>query len=401
MDKIFLWLRKHPYTAVVCSIVIVLFGIAIIVVGILGFWVDEFSPRVSWLSIISCMIIISWAIGYVVTTKIDEKNIEGRFLGLFIDNRKKMSLSRLQIVLWTILTLSTFATIGLYRTIPLIQNQFSSQSTTPDDGTLSQSEEEPQIIQETYNPLDITIPGELLLAMGISFFSFAGSALIKTNKATTENGQAVEIATNQLNRIEEAETALTSKLNLINNFKIARENLNNSQLSDTNVQAAEESQFKINLSVLEDKLKNAEAELKEAEPNLSKAINTNKDTIESALAVAEKKLEIASQQREDLSAALKQPQGELHVNESIDQANLGDLFRGDLVSNFRVVDLAKVQMFFFTIIIVFTYGTLIYGLLGNAEGLLQNTVELPAFSDSLNTLLLISHSGYLVTKQVG
>lgn len=45
------------------------------------------------------------------------------------------------------------------------------------------------------------------------------------------------------------------------------------------------------------------------------------------------------------------------IKEYPTKANISDLFKGDEVSNAVQLDLGKVQMFYFTLILVFAYGT--------------------------------------------
>ncbi|MCK4822714.1 hypothetical protein KA005_43525, partial [bacterium] len=114
---------------------------------------------------------------------------------------------------------------------------------------------------------------------------------------------------------------------------------------------------------------------------------------------AQKELELAKQEEQEIEEADRVAQGDIHVNESINDAEWSDLFRGTLVSNFRVVEIAKVQMFFFTVVIVFSYAALVWGMLGDTMALRAATVQLPSFSGSFTALLGISHAGYLAVKQ--
>ena len=65
-------------------------------------------------------------------------------------------------------------------------------------------------------------------------------------------------------------------------------------------------------------------------------------------------------------------------------------------------DIAKVQMFFLTVILIILYGTMVWGMLGvESTWQTQAQVSLPAFSESMVVLLGISHLGYLAIKQTG
>jgi len=81
--------------------------------------------------------------------------ITGRWLGVLIDNRRKISLSRFQTALWSVLILSALLAVALTN-LPLVRN--------PTDA------------------LSISIPPELLAILGISMTSLAGASLILNTK---------------------------------------------------------------------------------------------------------------------------------------------------------------------------------------------------------------------------
>ena len=99
-----------------------------------------------------------------------------------------------------------------------------------------------------------------------------------------------------------------------------------------------------------------------------------------------------------LEEAKKTREGLIHRNETPQQAEWSDMFRGIEVSNFAVVDVAKVQMFFFTLIIVASYAVQIWLLLGNQQTLTGSEVDFPPFDDSMAALLGLSHAGYLAVR---
>jgi len=90
----------------------------------------------------------------------------------------------------------------------------------------------------------------------------------------------------------------------------------------------------------------------------------------------------------------KQNRGQVLVNASPADARLSDLFRGEEVGNAALLDLGKVQMFYFTIILLATYGLLL------GRSLEGDTViaQFPALGEGMVTLLGISHAGYLANK---
>jgi hypothetical protein len=74
-----------------------------------------------------------------------------------------------------------------------------------------------------------------------------------------------------------------------------------------------------------------------------------------------------------------------------------DIFMGEYVADFALLDIAKIQMFFFTVLLVIAYGT--------AVGSLLRTDPLPSSLPDVGAgmlpLLGISHASYLASKVVG
>lgn len=167
------------------------------------------------------------------------------WFGVLIDERNKVSLSRFQITLWTILFLASFFVAALI-------NIFGEQT----------------------NPLDIGIPTEFWVLMGISTTSLVGSSLIKIDK---------------------------SKRNL------------------------------------------------------------------------------------------------LWMGDNAKKPSFKDMFMGEENGNYEYIDLSKVQMFFFTIIIVLVYAVGLGGIFINSY---CHITDFPLFHQSLLALIGISHAGYLTYKAI-
>jgi hypothetical protein len=215
----------------------------------------------TWLSILGLLGSFAVVAGHGVT---------GLWLGLLIDTRNKVSLSRLQMTLWTILILSGF----LAAVIVNIDN--------------GQTE-----------PLAIAIPAELWLLMGISTASLVGSPLIM---------------------------------------------------------------------------------------GIKKGRPANEDEKNRAL------IQLAHQAVNPAQVAIR---GQLIVNQQAEAARIADLFQGSETGNAGKVDLGKLQMFFFTLILLFAYGTALAALFNGAA---SKIVALPAMDAGMLALLAISHTGYLVNK---
>jgi len=84
------------------------------------------------------------------------------------------------------------------------------------------------------------------------------------------------------------------------------------------------------------------------------------------------------------------------VNLEPSSAGWGDLFKGEETGNAAQLDMGKVQMLFFTLILVLAYGIAIDALL-NGTGAVK---ELPILDAGIVALLGSSHAGYLANKAV-
>lgn len=101
--------------------------------------------------------------------------INNRAAGAFIDNRNRISLSKLQAAAWTVVVLSGFATAAAYN---IMASVYEDTSITA---------------------LAIVIPGDLLIAMGISATSLVATPALLTMKSqlpdnTDDQGAAAEDA---------------------------------------------------------------------------------------------------------------------------------------------------------------------------------------------------------------
>lgn len=88
-------------------------------------------------------------------------------------------------------------------------------------------------------------------------------------------------------------------------------------------------------------------------------------------------------------------QGTLYANTRISDALITDMFQGDELGNTTHIDMAKVQMFFFTVISSLAYLVLIFHNLRTSG---TDLTRLPTLSDGVVYALGISHTGYLASK---
>jgi len=205
------------------------------------------------------------------------KSMTGRALGILVNERNLMSLSQLQLVIWTALIISAFFVIAIERIR---------------DGS------------DIAAPLAIGVDWKIWALLGMSTASFVGTPLLNANKSAKEpaaNSQAVKQAAAQFGeKIED--------------------------------------------------------------------VNANRDGI-------------------------------LYGNGDIQDARFTDLFQGDELANTHLVDVGKLQMFFFTVIVAIAYGVQLYQLISYGE-ILQNNVHLPELDEGLLALMGVSHAGYLGAKSI-
>ncbi len=125
---------------------IVAIAVGLIVAAQLGTWCRGYAFLGVLILLAGELVIIGWL-------------VNGRPVGAFIDSRNLLSLSKLQAGAWTVVVLAALATIAVFNIL----------AQGSDTGTVTN--------------LDITIPGELLLAMGISATSLVATPALLSVKA--------------------------------------------------------------------------------------------------------------------------------------------------------------------------------------------------------------------------
>ncbi len=257
------WRRRH--TAALVGLISLIFGVLLLPPNQM---IPGFTPPahglVAWLIVAALMAVCFVTIGRGTT---------GLWAGLLIDPRNKMSLSRLQLSLWTVLILSTFLTVAMFN-IRKDPNE---------------------------NPLNIEVPPEVWGLLGISTTSFVAAGAIKSQKKDIK----------------------------------------------------------------------VDVEAKEKTTRAMDGVGEN-------------------------SGKLAEPQGALVAYKAPDCASVSVLFKGDEVISAAYFELSKVQVFYFTLIVVFAYaaevGAMLYGD--------RSIFALPELSTGIVALLGISHAGYLSSKSV-
>jgi hypothetical protein len=201
------------------------------------------------------------------------QGVTGRWLGALIDSRNVMSLARFQMIGWTIVVLSAYLTAAL-------SNVYSGQP----------------------KPLEISLPEQLWLLMGISTVSLVGSPLILSTKTSkTANAAEVESTFGLLAQQGDSPDALIAK-------------------------------------------------------------------------------------------------GQIVANRDVSMARMSDIFTGEEVGNAAHLDLARLQMFFFTVVTMFAYAVMLGRMFAaHAGGMID---KLQSLDQSMVALIAISHAGYLTSKAV-
>ena len=94
-------------------------------------------------------------------------------------------------------------------------------------------------------------------------------------------------------------------------------------------------------------------------------------------------------------------QGTLYANSSMKDASLTDMFQGDELGNTAHLDLAKVQMFYFTLIAVICFFVMVFKTVVSGVKVTDPIFDhLPVLSDGFVAVLGISHAGYLSSKGI-
>ena len=338
----------------------------------IALWLVELALVAFWVYVLATGLtlvrpVTHWAVGVVITVillALAGREVNGQWFGILIDPRNKLSLARLQMTLWTVMVLTAFLTMAIQRI----------RATGGTGASLTQEQ-----------TLDIRFPPELILAMGISLASFAGSTLIKSSKTTRqlriEARSTPEMALDRKNKAQaefaDAQRKLDTRSQEQSDAKQALDAANAALKAAPGDAGAQRAHAK------------ADWLARDAELNLKNATE-ERDVRKRTLEEAEAELK-----------AITEAQGLLHKNADPGEASWVDLVRGEEIGNYKLVDMSKVQMLFFTVVVLVAYAAAIANLLGDAGILVQRpSLSFPDFNDTLNALLGISHGTYLSVKAV-
>lgn len=335
--------------------------------------------------------LVSWLVNMLVFAAIAVflgKKISGRYAGVFIDERKQMSLSRMQMALWTVLLLSAWLT-------SVVSNYATGKK-------LSDSKPSAQPLHVTTTPSTLALspkaanPGDRVSLTGTGFGAAKGSQNLNIEGIAVGASDIKSWSDTQIDFI------LPTREWTVNQEVRVGVTVNDSSTANSET----------TLVVLSSTPNAVSSALDVAIPSeLWGALGISLvSLVGSPLVLSKKRGQTASKAKvDDMIFELAEKdrlddkskptaEGVLVVKDHSDDARFVDMFRGDEVSNSTYFDLSKVQMFFFTLALVFAYAVAIGEMFLRAKG--GMITSLPALSAGFVALLGLSHAGYLANKAV-
>jgi hypothetical protein len=380
-------------------------------------WPADGRPSLLWMwwGLIALLVLFLLLLGKLIT---------GVLFGILIDERRRMSLSRLQLVIWNVIVLSAFGAAAIWNVH------------TPADT----------------DALKIDVPPQLWILIGIAATSAVASPLVRGSKTGTEPepGEAAQtlatLATRRGTKSEPdptrlaAQTQTTLAQTAATQTALAETAANHvvlSRAASDQVSAARATAAQAAAELA--KAEQAQADLAKAAQeaaataasthapaDLAKAVQAETDH-RAAVAQAAAAKVASTQATADLDEAEKADVAQTKAAQSAaaqaaaaqkagapvtkqvsrdglvvtmthpDLASFRDMFEGEETGNSTEVDIGKVQMFYFTIIVVLAYamaiGNSFYTLAPNAR-----VSGLPVLAEGIIALLGISHASYVAYK---
>ncbi len=176
---------------------ILLAVVAMVVVGLAPTWLalpddvklkpnEHFTPwwLFAWLVNLALMLLIAREISYMCGHDAAGK-VKGGAFAILVDGDNRFSLSRLQLVLWTLVVLSAFWTMAMTRTGDSLKHKAGYECAPVAQAQVVEGEEgegEAEAEACPAAPLDIQIPVELWALMGISMTGAVAAPLVRETK---------------------------------------------------------------------------------------------------------------------------------------------------------------------------------------------------------------------------
>ncbi len=298
------------------------FGTMILVLGVvIAAFQRSIPPIAIWLALMALLIAMTLFLSRAYTH---------RWLGVIIDDRRKFSLSRLQMVMWTVIVLSSFVTAVLAN-VQLNLIVYVSGAVQPS--------------QVIYMPVG-SIMTDALLAVDVL-------------KETDTGYTAVDGV--DLSQLRLADALKDGEQIYV---PLAGDTSQASQTLIAQSDASQESNTPLSVAI-------------PTEVWLLLGISTT-SLVASPLIKGQKKKKI-------------------QTNDSSSEAKLSDLFKGEEDSNYTTLDLAKVQMFYFTLIVIGAYMIAVANLFLSSQNAITS---LPTLDSGVVAMLGVSHAGYLTNKAI-
>lgn len=298
-------------------------GVLVLIGGVvMASFREIITPLWIWIALLALLLALTLILSRAYTR---------RWLGILIDARNKYSLSRLQMMLWTIIILSAFVAAVLAN-IQLKLLVYVSGAVRP-----------AQVIVAPAGRL----VADALLEVGVLTFS--------------EDGAIVAAEGVDLSQLDLAESLRDGQ-----QIYVPIEGETSPNMAPT----AEED---VSLSLATTPL----SVVIPSEVWLLLGISTT-SLVASPLIKSQRRKRIVS-------------------NTSMSEAKFSDLFKGEQASDYLQLDLAKVQMFYFTLIVVVAYIIAVASMLIRSQNYISS---LPTLDGGVIALLGVSHAGYLTNKAV-
>ena len=126
-------------------------------------------------------------------------------------------------------------------------------------------------------------------------------------------------------------------------------------------------------------------------------MDSRKGLLEAERVTQEKLAAISSRKVNEYNEAERVREGLQHRNTKVEDASWADMFRGEEITNFDTIELAKVQMFFITAVTMLIYIVLLLKMFsGDVEP--DKILQFPDVSEGLDWLFAVSHAGYVTGK---
>jgi hypothetical protein len=303
--------RGLPHVALFAVVVILIAAVIVVAFN------QTIRPVWLWLVLLALLVALMLVISHAYTQ---------RWLGVLIDERNKYSLSRLQMVLWTVVILSAFITAVLAN-LQLVQLVTVSGAVNP-----------PQVVGVPVGTLVLDVLGQVGVFNPEDNTIHPDVDVSQLNlAATVHDGQQIYVPL----KGESAPQTLTTE---------------------------------------ED----------EGQPTTPLSVQIPSE-VWVLLGISTTSL-VAS------PLIKHQTQDRVVKNQSATDAKLSDFFRGEQTGDFTQLDLGKVQMFFFTAIVVGAYAIALASMFLTKE--FSSITSLPALDGGVIAMLGVSHAGYLTNKAV-